>query len=142
MSPDIEQFNTLRLDNPLKIKKLLNSIDVKWNIPLESINYRQHILTKLENKIIADGLNSIEIETRLDRVLFELQLWEDNNLHNLLKALIYIIRVFRDNNIVWGVGRGSSCCCYILYLIGLHEVDSVLYDLDLNEFFRDEQDEN
>jgi DNA polymerase III alpha subunit len=39
-------------------------------------------------------------------------------------------------NIVWGVGRGSSCSSYLLYLLGLHEVDVVKYDVDISDFIR------
>jgi DNA polymerase III alpha subunit len=42
----------------------------------------------------------------------------------------------RENDIVWGVGRGSSVASYILYLIGVHKVDSIQYGLDFNEFMR------
>jgi DNA polymerase III alpha subunit len=42
----------------------------------------------------------------------------------------------RDNNIVWGVGRGSSVSSYVLYLLGVHRVNSLYYDLDIHEFLR------
>ena len=43
----------------------------------------------------------------------------------------------RENNIVWGVGRGSSVSSYVLYLIGVHKVDSIKYNLDVTEFLKD-----
>jgi DNA polymerase III alpha subunit len=42
----------------------------------------------------------------------------------------------RANNIVWGVGRGSSVASYVLFLIGIHKVDSLYYDLPIEEFLR------
>ena len=42
----------------------------------------------------------------------------------------------RDNGVIWGVGRGSSVASYVLYLIGIHKVDSMYYDLPINEFLR------
>ena len=53
-----------------------------------------------------------------------------------LGFLIYLIDLMRTNNIVWGVGRGSSVSSYILYLIGVHKVNSILYKLDINDFLR------
>jgi DNA polymerase III alpha subunit len=50
--------------------------------------------------------------------------------------LIYIIDTMRKNNIVWGVGRGSSVASYILYLLGVHKVDSVKYNLHIEEFLK------
>ena len=42
----------------------------------------------------------------------------------------------RDNQVIWGVGRGSSVASYVLYLIGIHKIDSMYYDLPINEFLR------
>jgi DNA polymerase III alpha subunit len=42
----------------------------------------------------------------------------------------------RDNNIVWGVGRGSSIASFVLYLIGIHRINSLYYDLSINEFLK------
>jgi DNA polymerase III alpha subunit len=46
------------------------------------------------------------------------------------------VETMRVNNIVWGVGRGSSVASYVLYLIGVHKIDSMYYDLDIEEFLR------
>jgi DNA polymerase III alpha subunit len=54
----------------------------------------------------------------------------------LLRYMIYLVDFMRENDIVWGVGRGSSVASYVLYLIGVHKVDSIKYDLDINEFLR------
>jgi DNA polymerase III alpha subunit len=47
-----------------------------------------------------------------------------------------MIDVFNKNNIVHGVGRGSSTSSYVLYLLGVHFIDSIKYDLDINEFLK------
>jgi DNA polymerase III alpha subunit len=50
--------------------------------------------------------------------------------------MIYLVDVMRENSVVWGVGRGSSVASYVLYLIGVHKIDSVKYNLDFKEFFK------
>jgi len=42
----------------------------------------------------------------------------------------------RENGIVWGVGRGASVASYVLYLIGVHRINSIQYGLDWREFLR------
>ena len=42
----------------------------------------------------------------------------------------------RLNNVVWGLGRGSSTASYILYLLGVHKIDSLYYDLPIEEFLK------
>jgi DNA polymerase III alpha subunit len=55
---------------------------------------------------------------------------------DVLKCLKYIIDTLRNNNLIWGVGRGSSVASYVLYLMGVHKVDSIKYDLNPEEFLR------
>jgi len=58
------------------------------------------------------------------------------NMSNLFRSILYLIDHFTQHNIVWGVGRGSSCASYVLYLFGLHCVDCIKYNIDAKEFFR------
>jgi len=55
---------------------------------------------------------------------------------DLLRYMVYLVDFMRENNIVWGVGRGSSVASYVLYLIGVHRIDSIKYNLDWREFLR------
>lgn len=71
-----------------------------------------------------------------NRVLLELNMYEERGLYPLLKHLIYLVDHFRKNNIVWGVGRGSSVSSYILFLIGIHRVDSLKFNLDIKDFLK------
>ena len=81
-------------------------------------------------------LDQCENEEQQQRVAQELLLYIDRGLEDLLKFLRYMVKVMRDNNIVWGVGRGSSVASYVLYLIGVHKIDSLYYDLDVTDFLR------
>jgi DNA polymerase III alpha subunit len=81
-------------------------------------------------------LDQCKTEEELQRVGKELLLYQERDLFFLLKQLKYIVDVWRENNIVWGVGRGSSVSSYVLYLIGVHKIDSIYYDLDIHEFLR------
>jgi DNA polymerase III alpha subunit len=66
----------------------------------------------------------------------ELLLFQERDLFLLLKQLKYIVDTWRKNNIVWGVGRGSSVASYVLYLIGVHKINSIYYDLNIEEFLK------
>ena len=50
--------------------------------------------------------------------------------------MMYFVELMRENNVVMGVGRGSSVASYVLYLLGVHKIDSIKYNLDYREFFR------
>lgn len=73
---------------------------------------------------------------QLQRVGQELLLYQEHDLFDLLRYLKYLVDVMRENNVIWGVGRGSSVASYVLYLLGVHRIDSLFYDLDPREFLR------
>ena len=70
------------------------------------------------------------------RVTEELDLFAQHNMLDVLRYCKYLVDTMRENNIVWGVGRGSSVASYCLYLIGVHKVDSIKYKLDIKEFLK------
>ena len=73
-----------------------------------------------------------------ERVVEELRLFAKHNMIPVLKTMKYVVDTLRENNVVWGVGRGSSVASYTLYLIGVHKVDSIKYNLPIDEFFKGE----
>ena len=81
-------------------------------------------------------LNRCETDVERQRVGEELLLYLERDLFPLLQYLKYLVDTMRQHNIVWGVGRGSSVSSYVLYLIGVHKIDSIYYGLDINEFLR------
>ena len=70
------------------------------------------------------------------RVAEELAAFKERDMINLLRWLKYFVDTMQANNIVWGVGRGSSVASYVLFLIGVHKIDSIKYNLDWQEFLR------
>ena len=72
----------------------------------------------------------------IDTVITEYKAFSDLDMIPMLRYLIYLVDVMRKNNVVWGVGRGSSVASYVLYLIGIHKVDSIKHNLDYREFLR------
>jgi hypothetical protein len=97
-----------------------------WHMPDE---YRQ-----LD---IAEYILSLcDSDARLQRCGQELLLFQERNLFDLLRYLKYLVDTLTANNMIWGVGRGSSVASYVLYLLGVHRIDSMYYDLDPTEFLR------
>ena len=86
--------------------------------------------------IAAYVLGLCKEEHELQRVGEELILYQERSLFDLLRYLKYLIDTLRKNNIVWGVGRGSSVASYVLFLIGVHKIDSLYYNLNIDEFLK------
>lgn len=81
-------------------------------------------------------LNQCNNDTEITRVQSELEAYKARNMLDLLRWLKYFVDNCSKNNIVWGIGRGSSVASYVLYIIGVHSVDSIKYNLDWQEFLR------
>ena len=72
------------------------------------------------------------------RVLEELEMFKERDMVDVLIFLKYLVDTMRENNIIWGVGRGSSVASFCLYLIGVHKVNPLKFNLDIKEFLKDE----
>jgi DNA polymerase III alpha subunit len=136
---DIALYNdtvkTLYADFPLL--KALRMIDV----PVEEFHHNNqqvwHMPKEyLEFPIAEHLLDLCKTEEELQRVGQELLLYQERDLFNLLRFLKYFVDTMRKNNVVWGLGRGSSVASYVLYLIGVHKINSIYYDLNIDEFLK------
>ena len=78
-------------------------------------------------------------EENYDRLVKELELFRQHNMLPMLRTMKYIVDTLRANNVVWGVGRGSSVASYVLHLIGVHKIDSIKYNIPIEEFFKGDQ---
>ena len=96
-----------------------------------------HMPDEYKNLDIAEYILSLcDSDARLQRCGEELLLFQERNLFDLLRYLKYLVDTLKSNNMIWGVGRGSSVASYVLYLLGVHRIDSMFYDLDSREFLR------
>ena len=77
-----------------------------------------------------------ETDEQRDRVTLEFKLFEERSMIIILQFLKYFFDTLEKHNIMWGVGRGSSVASYVLYLMDVHQVDSLKYDLDIKEFLK------
>ena len=132
--PSIKQFNQLS-DFRLVEKDGLDAdvIDPSFKLPPEytDLNVMDYLLS-LESEIPKDDL----YQERIMRLRYEIEVFRLRDLFDIVKLLKYVIDTFDATNTVWGVGRGSSCSSYILFLMGLHLVDVVRYDIDLHDFIK------
>ena len=139
-SDDVDKFNSAMEEQGLsKLQKYIPlDVDQKtfdgvcqseWFMPNEykDINVYEYVLGKAETPCP---------QHVQDRIWQELDAFRDRGMKDLLRYMIYLVDFMRENDIVWGVGRGSSVASYVLYLIGVHRIDSIQFDLDWREFLR------
>lgn len=113
---------------------LVSKISINdFQIPAEylDIDLRSFIFQKLE----LQKLSISDFEIAKKRVESELAEIDKRNISVLFKTIIFVVDEFNRTNTVFGVGRGSSCACYILFLIGLNLVNPLKFGIPIDEFF-------
>jgi len=135
---DGDQFN--RASEKLHLNMFITQLD-EIGVDVEQYHKQNqnnwHMPEKYKQLDIAEYLLKLcTTDAELQRVGTELLLYQERNMFDLLRFLVYIVDIMREQDIVWGVGRGSSVASYVLYLIGVHKIDSLYYDLDIAEFLR------
>lgn len=116
-------------------------VNHKEEVPIELFDWSQQQTWYMPNEYntldIAEHVLSLcTTQPELQRVGEELLLYQERELFNLLRYLKYFVDTMRKNNVVWGLGRGSSTASYILYLLGVHKINSLYYDLPIEEFLK------
>ena len=117
---------TFPYDQETSVPEFHAAQQLTWHMPSEykTIDIAQHVLN------LCNG------EAELQRCGQELLLYQERDLFDLLRYLKYLVDVMIANQVIWGVGRGSSVASFVLYKLGVHRINSLHYNLDPGEFLR------
>jgi DNA polymerase III alpha subunit len=140
-SDTIKQYNQAKSTNADKIPTLFKLLEPNLSLEEFDTNLQDDWFMPESYKpasfnIVEYLLSLCKSDIETNRVLDELKLFAQYNMIDLLCYLKYLVDTMRKNNILWGVGRGSSVASYCLYLLGVHKVNSITYDLDIREFLK------
>jgi len=123
--PAMFKYNTLNGETE-SIEEFDRRLQQTWHMPNEykTLDIAQHIL------------DLCTTDAELQRCGHELLLYQERDLFDLLRFLKYLVDTMTQNHVIWGVGRGSSVASYVLYKLGVHRINSMFYELDVEEFLR------
>lgn len=126
---NISEILIPRVDNSiytLSVEDYDSANQQQWFMPDEYYNFdiQDYIISKCKT------------DTDRVRALEELEEFKNRNMILLLQWLKYFVDTCIANNIVWGVGRGSSVSSFVLYLLDVHKINSIKYNLDWHDFLR------
>ena len=145
---DLDSISGALVDNSVDLEAAAYWLEhvpkmVYWSEPAEQLSFdhlqqsRWHMPEEYKQLDIAELVISLcDTPEKLQRAGHELLLYQERGLFDLLRYLKYLVDVMKDNHVIWGVGRGSSVASYVLYLLGVHRIDSMYYDLNAQEFLR------
>ena len=113
------------IEEHLPYPLLSQTTDINWFIPdnYKSLNTQSYCLSLCTTEVQSNRVNE------------EFTYYNQYNMLPVLQSMKFIVDKLRENNVIWGVGRGSSVSSYVLFLLGVHKIDSIKYELDIKEFF-------
>jgi DNA polymerase III alpha subunit len=111
-----------KIENDQYVKQCLSN----WHLP------ELYADLDIENYLLSKCTTDVQRQ----RVILELDEFKSRDMNTVLRWLVFFVATLREHDMVWGVGRGSSVASYVLFLIGIHRVDSLEYELDIKEFLK------
>lgn len=147
---DLSEFKNMQVDTSVDLETAVSILEdiplfIRYNemadLSIEEFDHRcqnnWYMPEKYKQLDIAEHvLNLCNGDAELQRCGQELMLFQERSLFDLLRYLVFLVELMRENRVIWGVGRGSSVASYVLYKLGVHKIDSLHYDLDPSEFLR------
>lgn len=130
---DIELFNKYSYESfdnvSYSLPKSLKTIEERknnWFYPefYDKINLKDYFLNLCKN------------DEEKNRVLLELNMFEERDMNKFLRFCIYFSDMIKKYNWVVGVGRGSSVASFCLHLLKIHLVNPLKYNIDIKEFLK------
>jgi DNA polymerase III alpha subunit len=132
---DINKVEFLNTDDITKFILGAEDFD-RINTYIIPQHYKDLDVEEYVRNLVPYGVDGTDNAATSQRVDMELNLYKERGLIPILQVLVYVVDTLRKNSLVWGVGRGSSVASYVLYLIGIHKIDSLKYNLDIREFLK------
>ena len=135
-------------DKPIKLSDIIDTSELPTFITYESPNLsvKEFDTSLQDNWKIPESYKNFDIaqyvldlcasDAELQRAGQELLMFQEREMFPLLIYLKYLVDTMREHDIVWGVGRGSSVSSFVLFLIGIHRINSLYFDLSIDEFLK------
>lgn len=75
----------------------------------------------------------------VSRVEEELEFFAKTGNLLFLFECMKLIDTFKEDGVVWGVGRGSCCASLVLYLLEVHDINPIRFDIPFEELSKEER---
>ncbi len=134
----IDGMKVLRSDEVVRYSGVLDIFDDVNEIPVDPLvmkwldNDVEDLYDILSREIVIRQLDS---EQYMDRLQNELEQCSEDMLETFIHVAMAVKKM--GEVVTIGFGRGSSCASLILFLLGVHRVDPVKYDIPMSDFYKD-----
>lgn len=135
ITPQVVAYNRNVLPNErLTVKTECKPLTRYWTIPddYKTMDMIECVFDRHDEMV--GRFPEHERTAREQRLAEEMCKYQEFGFNDVLRAITYVINTLTDHKQIWGVGRGSSVSSYVLFVLGVHDVDSFKYELDIDDF--------
>lgn len=76
----------------------------------------------------------------VDRLEEEIDYFNRTNNAEMVIRVADLVQRFKEEGVVWGVGRGSACASVLLYILEVHDIDPLKYNIPFSELSKEISD--
>jgi DNA polymerase III alpha subunit len=136
MNDELREFNKYTSTPVTEFSEsdLTASLDVSSTLPAAYSNL--NIVEHMKELHFQHTLPLQESDLYDVRFAAEMSWFQTKDKFDILKTVKFIVDRLKMASVPWGVGRGSSVYCYLLFLLELHAIDPIVHELDYREFLR------
>lgn len=100
----------------------------------------QHSEEQLERLIsmIEKSERMVDSDEFYDRIEKELEYFTRSKNITFILSCFDLVEKFRQDGIVWGVGRGSSCASLIFYLLEINDINPLTFNIPFSELSKEQ----
>lgn len=132
---DVQLFNQYSYKNfddvYYKIPERIKTLEERKNTWFYPEKYDEINLEEYFNNLVQNYPQSYK-----DRVVEELRLCKEKDMEKFLRFCLYFSDMIKEKDFVVGVGRGSSSASLLLFLLQIHLIDPIKYELNIREFLK------
>ena len=134
-SPDVRKY-----EETYRVRISVEDSEGIMTIPLpKDHSHSQEDLDRLIRKVESSPRFGGE-EKEIDRIIEEVDFFERSGNILFILEVADLVDRFRKDNVVWGVGRGSSCASYIMYLLDVNAVNPLKHNIPFSELSKEDKD--
>jgi DNA polymerase-3 subunit alpha len=127
--------STIEISNKVEVYDFHENLDL---LPVPKANALKTVKKMCEESLIEKGLDNERYRERLQE---ELKIIDDKNFASYFLVVGDMVGWAKTNEIMVGPGRGSAAGSLVCYLMGITEVDPIVYDLLFFRFINPERND-
>lgn len=113
------------------------SIEIEDIHPTPDNQHTEEELNRLV-ELLTESARYSDNQKFVERLAVELDFFRRTYNIKFILKVIEVINNFKENDVLWGVGRGSSCASLVAYVLYINDINPVEYNIPFKELSKED----